>query len=534
MAATEPAVTGPRKTLLKSLPLTADKLRDDEIRYSARGSARVAVRKKTQESAVRMQGRTAAASDVHLITVTPELLDIADSLLAWAHSLDTENHAAAKALTFHASHLKRICGAPEPEVEAPTTTPLAVARRTMMRKASLQTSARSPSRKSTVGSTGQQCQARPEEDDALFKMMERAAQERQLSTEELGCRQRAAQVLEKSGKKGEAVTDLTEVPVEKIGDKLAISYWRFCSGLKLYRSPTVTEAMRLICSAAVPGLGGVTYLEVFKTLTTGSAWEQHIYIFGGLVRDILRRTVGNDIDIGFSAPAAELEEMCHKAGYQNQVDGDYIIIGDENGEEYLEGMVISFNGIQPPEHADFSMNTLFYDFRNDVIVDKTGRAVPAIVDNKLELPCPRDRWKSWIEINGVRVCFRYYKFLLRGYSYEPEEMRFVVETLMDFWRKDVDYTIDVGRIALGGLVGCTSPEKIEALRVLVFQSFNMATNKDAAAKPPGPRRIGRSYSSDAMDASRFTASAEFRTFLSAKSWWEKGWLVLLQLAEPAD
>merc|ERR1712113_877234 len=129
---------------------------------------------------------------------------------------------------------------------------------------------------------------------------------------------------------------------------------------------------------------------------------------------------------------------------------------------------ISFNGIQAPEHADFSMNTLFYDFSNDVIIDKTGIGMPAIMANRCDIPCPPDRWKSWIDINGVRVCFRFYKFLLRGYTYEDAQMKYVAETMLDFWNRDPENTIEVGRIALGNLVGCGKADKIEQLRLLVF------------------------------------------------------------------
>merc|ERR1712046_531166 len=121
------------------------------------------------------------------------------------------------------------------------------------------------------------------------------------------------------------------------------------------------------------------------------------------------------------------------------------------------------------------MNTLFYDFKNDIIIDKTGIGVPAVVANRCDLPCPRERWKNWIEINGVRVCFRYYKFLLRGYSYDKGEMQFVVDQLLEKWEADAESTIEVGRIALGNLVGTTDVKKIEALRGFVDISFGMAT-----------------------------------------------------------
>jgi len=117
------------------------------------------------------------------------------------------------------------------------------------------------------------------------------------------------------------VDDLEEVHIRDVKNKSAIGYWRCCHGVRVYKSKTVTNALRLICSAPVPGLEGISYLDVFRKLTSGADWEHHIYLFGGLVRDILRRNVGNDIDICFTAPALELDETCQKVGYKCNLDG---------------------------------------------------------------------------------------------------------------------------------------------------------------------------------------------------------------------
>jgi hypothetical protein len=253
----------------------------------------------------------------------------------------------------------------------------------------------------------------------------------------------------------------------------------------------------------VPGLGDVTYLDCFRKITSTNEWESHVYLFGGLVRDILLRTVGNDIDIGFSAPASELEGICKKNGYSCNLDGDYILIGESTSDEYLEGMVISYNGIQPPYHADFSMNTLFYDFNNDIIIDKTGIGIPAVKANRCDLPCPQQQWNDWVQVNGCRVFFRLYKFCLRGYEYDAGEMTFVAGSLLEWWSRDEDHTIEVGRWAIGNLVGSQDAKKIEQLRILVFKSFDLATKPDN------------------------------NVFLTAASWWQDGWLKLLKLSEDA-
>lgn len=465
-------------------------------------------------------------------SVAIQLEEIAEHLISLASSLDLTDHMVASALKKHAAHLRVICLSTE---EAAGDIAMVV-------------SARSSTE-------------HPEDHDPIAHIMQHHAKVSHVVTEEELCfRTKAAEVVQATGKEGELIDDLVEVQISEIKDKLAISYWRFCNGLKCWRSPTLTKALQLICSAPVPGLHGPSYLDVFKTLTQGSTWENHIFLFGGLVRDILRRTVGNDIDIGFSAPAAELEATCNSVGYKCMREHDYILIGDDTSEEFLEGMVISYNGIQPPEHADFSMNTLFYDFSNDIVIDKTGIGVPAVIANRCDLPCPPERWKSWIDINGVRVCFRYYKFLLRGYTWDEKEMLYVVETLIDFWDREPDHTIDVGRIALGGLVGCTSEKKISELRRIVIDSFDTISKSRAAlydaanaASRSGSKEHRRGSSASSRRGSKVLRRASIssiclepgqgidlaalqslsepisKTFDSAESWWQKGWLSLLKL-----
>jgi hypothetical protein len=434
--------------------------------------------------------------------VAVELEDIADSLTSLAMSMDTADHGVAAALNKHASNLRLLymSNADPPERIAAILTDCATAEH-------------------------------PEDVDPFARIMRNHSKPHEVSEEVLCFRQKAAEVVQETGMEGEAVDDLKEVPISEVTDRLAISYWRFCTGLSCWRSPTVTKALNLICSAPVPGLHGPSYLDVFKTLTAGSVWENHIYLFGGLVRDIIRRTVGNDIDIGFSAPADELEATCKTASFVCKRDGDYILIGDDDSDEYLEGMVISYNGIQAPEHADFAMNTLFYDFANDIIIDKTGKGIQAVLNNSCDLPCPPDRWKSWIDINGVRVCFRYYKFLLRGYTWKTEEMIFVLQTLIDFWSRQPDHTIDVGREALGGLVGSADGKKIEKLKNIVTETFEAASAKVQTAV--GSRSSSKLQSKRMSMALGLAPESEMLAkgmFLAASTWWEQGWLPLLKLA----
>jgi len=344
-----------------------------------------------------------------------------------------------------------------------------------------------------------------------------------------GHRQAAAELMEKTGPRGTLVDDLVEISVEDLVDQHAISHCRMCHGLRLYRSESVTKALRLICAGPVPGLNGPSYLEVFRTLTTCSSWRHHVFLFGGLVRDILRRIAGNDVDINFSASAKELAKICQENGYVHQLGfGDeYLCIGDDASEEKIEGFAVTHN---PPQgfKADFSFNQLYYDFCNDVIIDKFGNGVPSVAANLCELPCPRSEWDAWLEANGPRVLFRYYKFLLRGHSYSDESLAYVGRKLLHRWATaaEEDELFAIGRYALGKLVSTSNVKELESLRELVFRSFDLAMASRVEGTSFRQRTTDDAVPSD-QDGNRAAI------LLSARAWWNWGWMRLLKLQEPA-
>lgn len=352
-----------------------------------------------------------------------------------------------------------------------------------------------------------------------------------------GHREAAAEILERTGSSGTMVDDLVEINPSEIADKHAISHWRMCPGLRVYRSETVTRALKHICSEPVPDLNGSNFLDVYKALTL-SSWTHHVYLFGGLVRDILRRIVGADLDINFSAPAKEIRDICLRHGWPAELKfgDDYCLIGSDANEVYLEGFVITHNPVAS-YHADFSMNVLYYDFVNEVIVDKTGLAVTAIAANACEIPCLRAEWDMWLKSNGCRVLFRYFKFLVRGYTYSEESMVYVTERLLEFWARSGEETIVIGRIALGKMVGSSDGKKLALLKDLVFKSYNLATQGQSEqlvrsrSKSRGVSKEQVKIRQEAVDVAGHVVS-DSAVFFSATSWWDHGWLPLLQLPGP--
>jgi len=316
--------------------------------------------------------------------------------------------------------------------------------------------------------------------------------------------------MESSGPRGCVVGDLVEVHPGEVEDKLAISYFRFCDGLRLYRSASVSKALRLVCSAPVPGLGETTYMDVFREMTK-SDWEWHMYLKGGMVRDILRRIVGNDIDTSFTAPVNELGKVCDQQGYPCEYydSVNYFFVGDRAGDEFLEGVTLYHEGGDAYFYADFSMNTLLYDFCNDLVIDRFGIGVPAVLENRVGIPQKPASWAAWLRVKGLQGLFRYYKFLLRGYTHDASEMAWITGQLLRAWEQDPEDTVQNGQRALKDLVGCTDAAKLEGLRQLVSMSFG------EAPPPPGPD------------------GGSGRLFTSAELWWRRGWRPMLKLGDDA-
>ena len=48
---------------------------------------------------------------------------------------------------------------------------------------------------------------------------------------------------------------------------------------------------------------------------------------------------------------------------------DYFLIGDTSNKHYLEGKNI-YTNLGPLVNGEFTMNTIFYDFKNKLIIDK--------------------------------------------------------------------------------------------------------------------------------------------------------------------
>ena len=121
------------------------------------------------------------------------------------------------------------------------------------------------------------------------------------------------------------------------------------------------------------------------------------------MRDVLRGVLSTDIDFNYSCAARDValvtveREIPTKYKCIGPVTvPNYVLIGDEGSDNYLEGFSISFNATKACCEMDFRQNMCLYDLANDVIIDKSGCGVDDIRSRTLRLSCSQgESYQAW-------------------------------------------------------------------------------------------------------------------------------------------
>lgn len=205
-----------------------------------------------------------------------------------------------------------------------------------------------------------------------------------------------------------------------------MSMWRYHSNLRLWHSSNFNMMMDVLLETPVPGLWNATtratYKDVFDAILN-LEWPGDVYIIGGAVRDGLRREIPNDIDISVSCPPADLLKMCEAKGWHFMSTGDYFLIGDKAENEYLEGKDI-FAQLGPLYKGEFCMNSVVYDVRNRLIIDRSGYGIKDSIEKRIRILEPSPKiWNWWLDEGKI---FRLYKFVLRGYQAFDDQIKFIL------------------------------------------------------------------------------------------------------------
>jgi len=235
---------------------------------------------------------------------------------------------------------------------------------------------------------------------------------------------------------GTPLRDVENIGVNKIRYRETIDFWREFRNIKFYKSKTVTRVVHNILKTVLPDIG-VTYAEIINEFLNAD-WPIGIFLHGGLLRDILTSTIGNDVDITFTCSHLEMKEICDKKGWKSRIRENmpyWVVGGEVDFETKLEGFPLSFNGLAKYQVSDFAANTLYYDCKNEIIIDRYGKGVEAALKHQITLsvnsPEEWDEWRNADYFVGAKL-FRFYKFVIRGFDYDVDEARYVQESIQKF------------------------------------------------------------------------------------------------------
>mmetsp|Transcript_35617 Transcript_35617/g.62968 ORF Transcript_35617/g.62968 Transcript_35617/m.62968 type:complete len:406 (+) Transcript_35617:119-1336(+) len=237
--------------------------------------------------------------------------------------------------------------------------------------------------------------------------------------------------------------DLEEVDLQKLTDPKSIAPWGHLP-IKLYKSATVTRVLSALLDNRVPGTPA-TYNQILSAVMQQTHVEGYCYLIGGQVRDILKGKISKDVDFNYACTATDVARVCIDNEWTvkykaiGPVDKpNYVQIGDEQSDLYMEGFSISFNATSECFKQDFRQNMLFYDLTNHVILDKSGYGIADIQNSELRLSCaPANNFEDWAgaDMTLGQKALRYVKFVVRAalrqkpLKVNSEESQFVAKLL---------------------------------------------------------------------------------------------------------
>lgn len=245
------------------------------------------------------------------------------------------------------------------------------------------------------------------------------------------------------------LSDVVEVQLSELEKPDSIHPWSDLP-FKLYKSAAATQALKSHLDGKVPGLQA-SYTEVLSAIM-GYKKDSFCFLIGGQVRDILQGKVSKDTDFNYACSAQDVAMVCIQNKWMVKYkaigpvsEPNYVLIGDEQTDAYMEGFPISFNATAECYKGDFRQNMLFYDLANHVILDKSGHGVSDIRNRMLRVACaPSESFDDWVasDISLGLKALRYVKFLVRSkmdgsqLTTDETECSFIVATISKAFKEN--------------------------------------------------------------------------------------------------
>ncbi|MCM1153061.1 MAG: HD domain-containing protein [Muribaculum sp.] len=155
-------------------------------------------------------------------------------------------------------------------------------------------------------------------------------------------------------------------------------------------------------------------LEFLKEIINGTEWDGHVYAVGGCCRDELMGNAINDVDLAVDLPNGGIHfaEWLHKNGitagkpvifpkygtaklHLRRFHHDEIEIVQTRSEKYTDrtnrNPEIAFGSLKEDcMRRDLTINSLYFDITNSLIVDLTGRGIHDIQNHIIRTPSDPD------------------------------------------------------------------------------------------------------------------------------------------------